>query len=115
MTVSRGRSPAARYSAGPIVLGFSESARPIEIAMPISRSTGELCPAAPRYTRPSAGGVRERARWPDPLSITNLGRAHGPWRRPDRCNARVRGVQAPELPDKQEQAQQPGAAPASQV
>ncbi|CAA9403440.1 MAG: LSU ribosomal protein L33p @ LSU ribosomal protein L33p, zinc-dependent, partial [uncultured Phycisphaerae bacterium] len=32
----------------------------------------------------------------------------GPWRRPDRCDPRLRGLQAPELPDEQVQAQQPG-------
>ena len=42
-------------------------------------------------------------------------RKHGPRRRPDRCHPRVRGVQAPELPDQQVQAQQPGSHRAAQV
>ncbi len=37
-TRPRARSPVARYRAGPIVLGLSESASPIETTIPISRS-----------------------------------------------------------------------------
>ena len=40
---------------------------------------------------------------------------HGPRRRPDRCDPRVRGLQAPELPDQEVQAQQPGSHLAAQV
>src|SRR3954451_22571591 len=41
--------------------------------------------------------------------------SHGPRRRPDRCDPRLRGVQAPELPDQEVQAQQPGSHHAAQV
>src|SRR3954471_20792782 len=40
---------------------------------------------------------------------------HGPRRRPDRCDPRLRGVQAPELPDQEVQAQQPGSHHPAQV
>src|SRR3954451_20225487 len=47
---------------------------------------------------------------------TTLGaRRHGPRRRPDRCDPRLRGVQAPELPDKEVQAQQPRSHQPAQV
>ena len=47
---------------------------------------------------------------------TTLGaRLHGPRRRPDRCDPRMRGLQAPELSDKEVQAQQPGSHHAAQV
>src|SRR5581483_3401783 len=40
---------------------------------------------------------------------------YGTWRCPNRCDPRLRGVQAPELPDEQEQAEQPRAAAAEEV
>src|SRR3954463_10024648 len=40
---------------------------------------------------------------------------HGPRRRPDRCDPRLRGVQAPELPNQEVQAQQPGSHHPAQV
>src|SRR4051812_12285276 len=40
---------------------------------------------------------------------------NGPRRRPDRRHPRLRGVQAPELPDQQVQAQQPGPHRAAEV
>ena len=67
-------------------------------SLPTSRRSGVfLCPGAPTNPRLSEHAV------------------HGPRRRPDRCHPRMRGLQAPELPDQEVQAQQPGSHHAAQV
>ena len=47
----RARSPTARYSPGAIVLGFIESANPIETTIPNKRSIARIFPetAGPRH------------------------------------------------------------------
>ena len=64
--------------------------------------------------RPRAGAGFSCARRP----LFDLSRSavhHGSRRRPDRRHPRLRGVQAPELPDEQVQAEQPGPHHAAQV
>ena len=59
ITRSRARSPVARYSAGAIVVGLSESASPIEMTRPIRRSMARILPGA--TIRRPLPGERSRA------------------------------------------------------
>src|SRR5258708_5563388 len=68
MTRDTARFPSAMYRAGAIVVGFSESASPIETTMPMRRSMGALFPPLV----PSCGAPQVRGRGSREVELVGL-------------------------------------------
>ena len=90
--------------------------RPAAVGAP--RAPPAAVPPVARRPRYPVGSTSRRCGvflCPAPTHDSRSTPSDGPRRRPDRCDPRLRGVQAPELPDQQVQAQQPGPHQPAQV
>src|ERR671920_166162 len=100
--------------ASPVEGGLRHSAH---ITPPPRAAPSGAAPAGDaRYTRSRDSPGAGRFSVPGRRSTrSHHGAAYGPRRRAHRCNPRLRGVQAAQLPDQQEQAEQPRSHHAAQV